>query len=114
MPKPVADVPMHLREAYMVPAYKVDTMNFDKYDNRIIRKYKGSKRPPTVWPEAWVKMTPKEKTAELLKHQKDLDPTLTGGASSSSSPAMPSLVTLPSRKGANQSSLKSNCCRHII
>jgi hypothetical protein len=98
----------------MVPAYKVDTMNFDKYDNRIIRKYAGSKRPPTIWPEAWVKMTPKEKAAELLQNQKNLDPTLTGGASSSASPAMPSSVTLPSRQGAKQGSSKANCCRHII
>jgi hypothetical protein len=112
--KEAVDTPMHLKEGYMISAYKVGNMNFDRYDNRIIRKYAGSKRPPHIWPEDWQKMTPKEKTAELLQYQKGLDPTLTGGASSSNSPAMPSPVTLPSRRGARQGPTKTNCCRHII
>ena len=98
----------------MIPAYKVGSMNFDRYDNRIIRKYAGSKRPPQIWPEDWQKMTPKEKTAELLQYQKSIDPTLTGGASSSNSPAMPSSVTSLSRRGARPGSIKTSCCRRII
>jgi hypothetical protein len=67
------DTPMHLRKGYMIEAYTVGNVKFDKFDNRITRKYKGIKRPPNTWPEAWALMTPKEKTKAILDHSRSIE-----------------------------------------
>jgi hypothetical protein len=128
------DMPMHLRKGYMIEAYSVGNVKFDKFDNRITRKYKGSKRPPHTWPEAWSLMTPKEKTKAILEHTRSVeqyleaqltDSTLrstrqASSASGSISPAAAARVA--SKSSASQATLRSSagtrkdemCCRHII
>ena len=125
---------MHLKKGYMIEAYVVGNIKFDKFDNRITRKYKGSKRPPHTWPEAWSLMTPKEKTKAILEHTRSVEQSLlaqatdstlrstrqASSASGSTSPAAAARVA--SKSSALQATLRSSagtrkdemCCRHII
>jgi hypothetical protein len=128
------DMPMHLKKGYMIEAYVVGNIKFDKFDNRITRKYKGSKRPPHTWPEAWSLMTPKDKAKAILEHTRSVEqyesaeaPESTlrstrqpSSASGSHSPAAAARVA--SKTSAAQPTLRSSagtrkddmCCRHII
>jgi hypothetical protein len=121
-----ANTPIHLREGYMIEAYAIGNVRFDKFDNRITRKYKGSKRPPLIWPEQWAHMTPKEKTKAILEHARENDPGLaitatgltsqsTRSAGASSSSASPALAARADRIIYKDWINKGNTsCRHII
>ena len=67
---------MHLRAGYMIEAYAIGNVKFEKNDNRISRKYKGSKRPPAIWPEAWTQKSPKEKSFAIIEYARANDPGL--------------------------------------
>jgi hypothetical protein len=116
---------MYLRKGYMIEAYSVGNVKFDKFDNRITRKYKGSKRPPHTWPEAWTLMTPKEKTKAILEHTRSVeqhleaqltDSTLrsTRQASSASGSSSPAVAARVAAKRGTVNKKDEMCCRHII